>query len=484
MSSLHPVQEQTPTVDRVITPRTIHDALVALSDHGQRARPIAGGTDLLLELGRNSQHGVEVMIDLSRIDNTRSISVDAASITLGMGVTHADVIASVEVAQRALPLVQACLEIGSPQLRNRATVAGNVVTASPANDTISALMALDASVTLTTLEGQRTVRLAEFYDGFRSTVLGHAELLTSISIPALGRHQRGVFVKLGNRAAQAISVVHAAMVVTFDQNDPAVIADITVALGSVAPTVVLVEGLRQLARGNSLGDVAATVAAAAAASISPIDDIRASAEYRANTIAVVVERGLMAIADGSERSQLPQTPPLLRVRGETTPSRRATDIGDGDRVSCTINGTRRAATSAASSTLLEWLRDQHGLTGTKEGCAEGECGACTVHLDGQAVLACMVPAASAEDCDITTVEGLGNGDHLDPIQASFARTGGVQCGFCTPGFIMSASMLLAECSAPDRSHIEQGLAGNLCRCTGYYSIIAAVREATPVGDGQ
>ena len=285
MSSLHPVQEQTPTVDRVITPRTIHDALVALSDHGQRARPIAGGTDLLLELGRNSQHGVEVMIDLSRIDNTRSISVDAASITLGMGVTHADVIASVEVAQRALPLVQACLEIGSPQLRNRATVAGNVVTASPANDTISALMALDASVTLTTLEGQRTVRLAEFYDGFRSTVLGHAELLTSISIPALGRHQRGVFVKLGNRAAQAISVVHAAMVVTFDQNDPAVIADITVALGSVAPTVVLVEGLRQLARGNSLGDVAATVAAAAAASISPIDDIRASAEYRANTIA-------------------------------------------------------------------------------------------------------------------------------------------------------------------------------------------------------
>jgi len=484
MSSLHPVQHQAPRIDRVIAPSTIDDALTALSDHGPRARPIAGGTDLLLELERNAEHDVQVLVDLSRIHDARSITIEAGSVTLGMGVTHADVIASDELAERALPLVQACLEIGSPQLRNRATVAGNLVTASPANDTISALMALDASVTLTSLEGSRTIRLVDFYDGFRSSVLSQAELLTSITIPALGRNQRGVFVKLGNRSAQAISVVHAAMAVTFDDDDPTRVADISVALGSVAPTVVTVDGLHAIARGQTIREAAPAVAAASAASVTPIDDIRASADYRADTIAVLVERGLNSIADGTERDRLPTTPPLLRVRGEYAPPRHATDVEEGDRVSCIINGERHTATSAASATLLDWLRDQHGLTGTKEGCAEGECGACTIHLDGEAVLSCLVPAASAEGCDLTTVEGLGTGDSLDPVQASFAQTGGVQCGFCTPGFIMSASMLLAECPHPDRSHIAQGLAGNLCRCTGYYSIIEAVRETSRIGDDQ
>ena len=159
------------------------------------------------------------------------------------------------------------------------------------------------------------------------------------------------------------------------------------------------------------------------------------------------------------------------------------DLSDSDVIVSTVNGTVRRAANAAGRTLLDWLRLDLGLTGTKEGCAEGECGACTVHLDGKAVLSCLVPAARAYGATVTTVEGVAPPEGgLHPAQQALADCGGVQCGFCTPGFVMSAVMLAAENPNPDRAQVEHGLAGNLCRCTGYYSIISALTadgEAAP-----
>ena len=147
------------------------------------------------------------------------------------------------------------------------------------------------------------------------------------------------------------------------------------------------------------------------------------------------------------------------------------------KLNCVVNGRRIEREIDPESRLLDVLRETLHLTGTKEGCGEGECGACTVLMDGQAVNSCLVLAPQAEGAEILTVEGLSNGRTLHPIQQAFVETGAVQCGFCTPGFIMSTLALLNEVPDPTDGEILAALEGNLCRCTGYGKIVEAVKLA-------
>ncbi len=147
------------------------------------------------------------------------------------------------------------------------------------------------------------------------------------------------------------------------------------------------------------------------------------------------------------------------------------------RIETTVNGQRRAIDVIAHHTLLEVLRDDLGLTGTKECCLVGECGACTVLVDGVSVDSCLMLAVEADGASVTTVEGLAGEDGLHPLQQAFLRTGAVQCGFCIPGQLVSAHAMLALIPHPTRSEVEEGLAGNLCRCAGYEQIIEAVMSA-------
>jgi aerobic carbon-monoxide dehydrogenase small subunit len=148
-------------------------------------------------------------------------------------------------------------------------------------------------------------------------------------------------------------------------------------------------------------------------------------------------------------------------------------------ITLTVNGDRYEVAIEPWRTLNEVLREDLGLTGTKHGCGDGDCGACTVLLDGRSVLSCLTLAASADGCDIRTVEGLALGrEQLHPIQEAFISTGAIQCGYCTPGMELSALYLLSRNPAPTEADIRAALAGNLCRCTGYAKIIAAIQAAS------
>ncbi len=483
---VHEVQRQRQPIQGVQRPRSLRSALLALAKT-PGSRPIAGGTDLLLDLQRSGESDPVSLIDLTGIAGFRAIIEDDDEIVLSGGVTHRQVVADDLFRESLLPLAQACLEIGSPQLRNRATLAGNIATASPANDSISALMALDARIELSTLDKRngvqtRRVPIRKFFPGFRQTIIEPGELISSITLRKLSSQRRGMWFKLGLRRAQAISVVHGGVVLEFDGDT---IAGAHLALGSVAPTVVMIDAFSEALVGQPLNPESIRDAAAAAAgSISPIDDGRATADYRRDALAPILERTLAAIAAGTESSMWPDSPPRLSTRFDAvSPSRRSL-ITDQTEIEVTVNGSPVRADGSASRTLLEWIRTSgQGLTGVKEGCAEGECGACTVMLDGSAVMSCLVSAAQAEAGEVTTVEGLADGEQLHPLQQSFVDEFAAQCGFCIPGFLVAGSALLDELPDPSVEQIRLALSGNLCRCTGYYPITTAVQVAGK-GDDQ
>lgn len=467
---MHEVQRRAITPERYVAPTTIEAVLDLLAEHGDKSRIVAGGTDLMVELDRQVGGDVDVLIDLTRVDGLDAIYQSPKGIHLGPLVTHNAVATSALMVDRALPLAQACLEVGSPALRNRATIVGNVVTASPANDTISALRALGCEVSLASKRGIRTVPLEDFHTGVRRTTMARDELVTGLTVTPLGDHDRGLYLKLGLRRAQAISVVHIAIVVGLDPDDRSV-TSARIALGSVAPTIVRSADAEAALLGGSLtADRIASAAVAAAASVTPISDLRAPADYRTDLISVMVRRMLGALARGEERRTWPARIPVLGgpTVAPVTPIA-GVALANGAAITATING---AAVEApwVPSTLLDWLRESAGLTGTKEGCAEGECGSCTVHLDGTAVLACLVPAGRAQGAMITTVEGLATNGDLHPLQQSYIDHAAVQCGYCIPGFLMAGERLASEICDPTSADVALGLSGNLCRCTGYSAI--------------
>lgn len=464
---------------RYYTPSTLQEAVELLAAHGEGARIVAGATDLILELERGQRPGVDILVDISRIPGQDQITFDDEGwVHLGPLVTHNHCAGSELIQQRAFTLARACWQVGAPQIRNRGTVAGNIITASPANDAIPPLVALGAQLTLLSVDGERTIPIEDFYTGVRKTVMKDGELMSDIAFPVLAENARSMFIKLGLRRAQAISVVNTAVVLLIEGG---LIEHSVITLGSVAPTIIHATEAETYLRGKELQpDVIEKVAELAALAARPIDDLRGSAVYRQEMVRVCTLRALRKINNDREREGFPENPVMLRGRSGFHPVQPLSDSMEHHQdmlIETTINGKPHSFNSGFNKTLLRLLREEGGLPGTKEGCAEGECGACTVYLDGVAVMACMVPAPRAHGAEIVTIEGLGQDDKLHPIQQAFIEEGAVQCGYCTPGFLMAGAKLFEEQPEPDLSSIQQAITGNLCRCTGYYKILTAFERA-------
>lgn len=447
-----------------LRPTSLEEALALLHEFAGQARLVAGGTDVLVELQRDVKL-TKTLIDITALDGLKYIRFEEGYLSLGALTTHNDIIASPHCVQYALPLAQACWEVGAPQIRTRATIAGNLVTASPANDTITPLMALDAEVVLISTVGKRIVPLRDFYPGFRRTALRPDELLCEIRIPAMQPDQRGLFLKLGLRRAQAISVINIAFVLTFSGE---YVSDARITLGCLAPTIVHASSVEAFLKGKTLdAAVCAEAGRLANEDVNPIGDVRGSGTYRRETLANLMTLGLQRIAANTQAEVI--QPVLL----DTAEDAIVPTTFDGT-IATTINGQTYQLANAQHKTLLNALREDAGLTGTKEGCAEGECGACTVWLNGQAVMSCLVPAPQAHNAIITTIEGLANGDELHPLQQAFIDSAAVQCGYCIPGMLMAGAKLLQEHPRPTQDQVQTALSGNICRCTGYRKILDAV----------
>ncbi|MCB0210419.1 MAG: FAD binding domain-containing protein [Anaerolineae bacterium] len=464
------------------TPQSLDETLQLLAEYEHEACLIAGGTDVVVQYDRGLR-SEKVLIDISRLPDLDQITQDDQNyIHLGPLVTHNQVVHSSICLDRAFPLAKACWEVGAPQIRNRGTVAGNLVTASPANDTITPLWALGAVVTLQSVQGTRTLTFREFFQGVRKTAIKPNEMIVDIAFPAMAGYQVGTFLKLGLRRFQAISIVNVAVVLSMFGDT---VTEARVALGSVAPTIVRAEDAERFLSGKILTkDVMIHAGELAAQTIAPINDVRGSAEYRRYMAATLTQHALETLAEGTEADMVPSRPIMLWGKTDghfssslSQPPRITHDEAVDQPIETTINGQSQTINGANDKTLLRMLRENAQLTGTKEGCAEGECGACTVMLDGIAVMSCLVPAVRAHGSEVVTVEGLAQDDELHPVQQAFIDEGAVQCGYCTPGFLMSGASLLDERSKPTRDELKQAITGNLCRCTGYYKILQALEAA-------
>jgi xanthine dehydrogenase iron-sulfur cluster and FAD-binding subunit A len=462
------------------------EACQALAPHGADVCVLAGGTDLLIEWRRTAAKLPPVVVDISPVEELRGILEDDDAVVVKPLTTHSQLLRSDLLQQFAPLLASAAASIGSPQIRHRGTVGGNLMNAASCADTVPPLVALGAVVTLQSAHGTRQLNLAELFVKPYQTVARADEILTGIRFPKLPPRSGSAFIKLGRRNALAISRLSVAAVLQL--GDDGRIAAARIVPGAAFPTWRRVTEAEEMLIGEKPDG---KLFAAAGAKVSEVmikeTGRRWSTEYKEPVIAVLVRRALeQAVAQVSK----PAVPPISKSaergkNGGHSACERSAGLETRDTagletcatITATINGRLLHLAVPSNRTLLELLRDDLGLTGTKCGCEVGECGACTVLLDGEPVNSCLVLAPQIQGRHVATVEGLAPGGKLHPLQEKFLVHDAVHCGFCTPGILMSAKFLLDKTPHPTETEIRTAISGNLCRCTGYQQIVDAIAAA-------
>ena len=481
-----------------LEPGSVSEVIELLAAHGDAARILAGGTDLLVQMKMERQKPAYV-IGIGVLTELQGIRQDIAKLTIGALTTIRDLARDTTVREGYTALAEACAAFSTAQVQAMGTVGGNLCNGSPASDTAPALIALGAEVVLVGPEGETRLPLERFFRGPGRTARRPDQLLVAVEVPAPAPNTGSAFVKIG-RVAADIAKANAAVCLVRDGDR---IADCRLAFGSVAPTPMRAPRAEAILRGQVMTpELISQAAAAAAEEISPIDDVRSTAAYRRQVVAALtvdgINRAWERAANGeSANRRIGEWLENDEGRKTKDEGRSAQSHGDAIRIThhvssrsipvgritqheitLTVNGITRHLHVAANDLLLNVLREDLELTGTKYGCGIGECSACTVLMDGKPVLACLVLAAAADGSDIRTVEGLAAPDGtLDPLQEAFIEHAALQCGFCTPGMLMTAKDLLDKNPHPTEADVRDHLRGNMCRCTGYAAIVRAVLAA-------
>ncbi|MGM0597230.1 MAG: FAD binding domain-containing protein [Myxococcota bacterium] len=439
---------------------------------------IAGGTDLFIKL-EDLDSSKNRFMDLSNLP-LNEIKINEASpprLIIGSTANMGQIASNPLVQKHAPVLARACSETGGPQVRNRATLGGNIANASPAADSVCALTALEATVKVQSSSASREIPLGDFFTGPGRTVLQPGELITWINIPIPQENPEVKTIhswyKMGNRKAAIISLAAFAARLSLDQNNR--ILSSSTALASVGPTCVKALKTDAFLKGKELNNQTIQQAREILKQeISPISDFRGSADYRKHICSSFLKKHLHQTSFGGEHL-LAKLNPIPILKTKLVPQAQISDQPQTIRL--LINGEKHKYTGEPGQRLLDYLRDELHLTGTKNGCKEGECGACTVLLDGIPVNSCLVPMGSLNNREVITIEGITNPDgSMGKVQEAYVEAGAVQCGFCTPGFEIVTEFLRKNQLQLSPEEIKRELSGNLCRCTGYKHIIDAVEK--------
>ncbi len=410
----------------VLTPRTLEEAL-ELKAQRPDARFIQGGTDVMVEL--NFGHSrPPAIVNLAELEELRGWSEEGDRLRLGAGLTYTEAMAS-PLAERLPALAEASRTVGSPQIRNRGTLGGNLGTGSPAGDALPPLLVEGANVELASVRGVRALPLHEFLLGVKRTALEPDELITSVRLTPSGvrsdLHEGRPAKRDGDRR-------------------------------------LLARGRGRRRRRTGPGSVW-------------IGRRHGQARHGA-----ACERGHPARPGRRGGEPDRRRPWQRRLSSARVACPRCPGAGEVPalvRITLTVNGEQREADLWGGESLLEMLRDTLELPGSKNACEQGECGSCSVVLDGELVCSCLVLAAQADGHEVVTVEGLARDHELHPVQDAFVEAGAVQCGFCTPGLVVAVADLLERVPDPTDDEVREALSGNVCRCTGYVKIFDAVRLA-------
>jgi carbon-monoxide dehydrogenase medium subunit len=461
-----------------LEPASLQEALELLARHGGRARVLAGGTDLLVHM-KMERVAPKALISIGNIPGLDRIALQDGHLHVGALATIRAIESEPRVQAHYPALTEACASFSTTQVQTMGTVGGNLANGSPASDSAPALIVFGAEVEITGLGGRRRLPLEDFFVGPGTTVLQNGELLTDVILPRPRIGTGSAFLKIARVAADIAKASGAVMVVC----ERGRVADCRMAFGSVAPTPMRTRKAEQLLRGQAFSqELVDKASQMAAGEVTPIDDVRSEAWYRREAVRVLACDGLnrawqRAESGCSEQGEGFPAAGSHVFRPSVPQSDRVNNMGADEKrwIELNINGRKHRVWAGPNDLLLNVLREQLQLTGTKYGCGIGECSACTVLVDGQPALACLMLAVSTAGRAILTVEGLQKPDgRLDPLQEAFLDFAGYQCGYCTPGMLLTAKSLLAEKPHPTEDDVRRYLRGNLCRCTGYASIVRAV----------
>ncbi len=445
-------------------PSTLDQAGALLKQYGLDARLLAGGTDLLVDL-KTGRVVADHVVSLHSIDGLRGMEMDGGTLRIGALTTVNQLNASPLLDGAFSALRDATTRMAAHQIRNAATVGGNIASAVPCADLPPLLITMKAEVVLWSAGGERNVPLESFFLGPRQTVMKEGEVLTSVVVPEPPAGFGAAYARLALRNGNGIAV--AAVAAGLKLDGTGVIEEARTGAGCGGADTALRRGggsaaggpqgrRRGVRRGGRCGGEGGRA------------DLR-----RARLERLPPGRGWSAGHQGAGG----------RIESG---NRRPRGRGGEPMITLTlkVNGQPYKTVVETSDTLLDALRVKLGLTGTKKGCNVGDCGACTVLVDGEPLNSCLLLAAEMEGKEITTIEGLADNGKLSAMQRAFVEEGGIQCGFCTPGTVISATALISKNPDPTDDEIKTALSGNLCRCTGYGGIMRAVRRYKEyAGDG-